>query len=199
MKTSVKTVLTMAMTALVLSASVLNLSAAVNCRKLELSPSNPDIKKVIVTGNAKVYLVQSNQEWVTYDENFADKVTIKQVGNTLTVNSSDENPVSITVYVKDIYRIDASESAVVKTSGKFNLDHLQVMLKDNACARVKASTKSLYTVIKDKANLELLGSTDKHIAKHHGFSSLNMEKFAALSTEHAPLDEAIALNVTKKK
>lgn len=194
MKTSLKTVLTLAMTAIVLSASSLTSSAAIICRKLEMSLANPEIKKVIVTGNVKVFLVQSKSEWVSYDENQVDVISIKQVGNTLSLGSLTTEPVTITVYVKDLYRIDASNTAEVKTAGCFKLKNLQVILKDNARARVKANTESLYTVINGNANLELLGTTDSHILKSDGIAILNTERFAALKTEYVTSEEAVALN-----
>ncbi len=194
MKTLLKTALTLAFTAIVLSASSFSSSAALSGRKLEMSLSNPEIKKVIVTGNVKVYLVQSKTEWVNYDESQADKIIVKQIGNTLTLGSTTNELVTMTVYVKDLYRIDASNTAEVRTVGCFKLKNLQVLLKDNARARVKANTESLYTVINSNANLELLGTTDNHILKSYGSATLNTEKFAALKTEHVAADETIALN-----
>ena len=194
MKTLLKTALTLAFTAIVLSASSFSSSAALSGRKLEMSLSNPEIKKVIVTGNVKVYLVQSKTEWVNYDESQADKIIVKQVGNTLTLGSTTNELVTMTVYVKDLYRIDASNTAEVRTAGCFKLKNLQVLLKDNARARVKANTESLYTVINGNADLELLGTTGNHILKSHGSATLNTERFAALKTEHVAADETIALN-----
>lgn len=203
MKTSLKTLLTSTLAILVLSASAFTSTAASVCRRLELSPSNPEIKKVVVTGNAKVTIVQSKREWVNYYEDQADKITIKQVGNTLTIGSKGDERVTVTVYVKDIYRIDACDAAEVRTTGCFKLKCLQVMLKDDARARVKANTESLYTVIKGNANLELLGTTDNHILKSDGIATLNTEGFAALKTEHVAHDEMalhteISGSVTKK-
>ena len=194
MKTLLKTALTLVFTAIVLSASSFSSSAALSGRKLEMSFSNPDIKKVIVTGNVKVYLVQSKTEWVNYEESQSDKIIVKQVGNTLTLGSTTNEPVTMTVYVKDLYRIDASNTSEVRTTGCFKLVNLQVILKDKARARVKANTESLYTVINGSANLELLGTTGNHIRKSHGEATLNTEKFAALKTEYVAADESIALN-----
>ncbi|CAM4095930.1 hypothetical protein SAMN06265348_103510 [Pedobacter westerhofensis] len=192
MKT-LKTLLASAFTAIVLSATVLASTAAARGTTIDIRSANPDIKKVVVKGNLRVFVVQSNSEWISMDEEDRDQVSIKQVGNTLTVGTELKRPVSITVYVKDIYRIDASDQACVKTIGKFNVKYLQVMLSDNATARIKASTHSIYTVVHDQADLELLGTTEKHIIRTHGTATMNTERLAALVTSHEPADTETAM------
>jgi len=155
---------------------------------------NPDIKKVVVTGNTVVYLIQGKRDWVSVEGIAMDKVSIKQIGHTLTIHSSEADPVVLTVYVKDIYRIDASGQAKVSTTGNFNLQNLQVMLKDKATARVRATTESLYTAVGDNAKLELVGKTNRHIVKANGTDQLKMDKFAALDTQYLPGNVAVAVN-----
>lgn len=191
MKT-LKTVLASALTAIVLSTTVFASFAAELKQPLGVAAANPEIKKVIVTGNTKVFLVQSNEEWVSMDESYLNKVSIKQIGNTLTISSSEELPAVVTVYVKDIFRIDAADQAVVKTAGKFNTKYLQVMLKGDAVARIKTNTESLYTVISDHGNLELLGTTKNHILKACKVAKLKMDKFAALQTERITHESELA-------
>ena len=183
MKTLFNTVLKSSSMAIVLLASVFSLTASAATIAVERAAVNPDIKKVIVTGNTKVLLVQNTREYVTVDAVDLDKVSLKQVGNTLTINSSESNPVTVTVYVKDLYRIDAADEASIKTSGNFNLTNLQIMLKDDAKARVKATTESLYTVIDGHANLELIGTSANHISKMAGIATIDTDKFAAVKTE----------------
>ena len=195
MKT-LKTLFASALTAIILSATVFASTAAAS-PLVAVHTSNLDIKKIKATGNVKVFVAQASSEWVSMDEENLPKVSLKQIGNTLTISSSERNPVSVTVYVKDIYRIEASDKAVVKTVGKFNVKYLQVLLKDNAIARVKASTESIYTVISDQANLELLGTTDKHIVKKNGIGIINTEKFAALTTHHEAVEVETAMNIEK--
>lgn len=192
MKTSLKALFATAMTAVVLSSSVLTSVAAEKSRELKVMTANNEIKKVIVTGNTKVFLVQSKTEYVTMEEGDMDKVTVKQIGNELRISSSEKSPVTVTVYVRDIFRVDASNTCVVKTIGTFNLKYLQLILKDDAVARIKANTESLYTVINGHSNLELLGSTGKHILKHNGIGKLNADKFAALETHREPTEDVMA-------
>ena len=183
MKTSITTVLKSSLLATVLMASMFMSNASaetiIACRG---GAADNEIKKVVATGNVKVTLIQNASEWVQMDELDSSKVSLKQVGNTLTISSSESTPVAVTVYVKDIYRIAASDKATVRTAGKFNVKYLQVMLKDDAAARVKASTESIYTVIDGKAKLELLGTSGKHITKTSGLAQMDTDKFAALKT-----------------
>jgi len=73
------------------------------------------------------------------------------------------------------------------------------MLKGDACARVKAHTESLYTMINERANLELIGTSGSHVSRLAGVAKMNTEKFAALKTEYVTnADEAVAFNTVKK-
>lgn len=194
MKT-LKTLLTSTLTAVILTATVLTSNAAEGIvSPAAVSVTNPDIKKIVVTGNTRVYLVQDKREWVSMSDDDLSKVSVKQVGHTLTINSSEQTPVNVTVYVKDIYRIDASNTVMVKTVGKFNVKFLQVMLRDDATANIKTNTESLYTTIDDHASLELQGKTAKHIVKTNGSAVLKANKFAALATSHESIDADVAMN-----
>ena len=54
--------------------------------------ANEKKKKIVVQGNAKVFLVQSNKEWVSVEESDMNKISVKQMGNTLTVSSTEKTP-----------------------------------------------------------------------------------------------------------
>lgn len=193
MKTALKTMVSTALTALVLSASAFTLVAAANVKTPEAFKSAQEIKKIVITGNVKVMLIQSDNEQVTLDQENLDKVSIKQIGYTLTIASNEKNPVTVTVYAYNPYRIDASNNTSVTTVGRFDVQHLQVMLKDNAFASIKAKTESLYTVVDGHANLELKGSTANHIIKKEGFATLKTEDFAALQTDRVKAEEEVAM------
>ena len=194
MKTTIKTVVSTALVAVVLSASAFTTVAAEKVKVMEMASINPAIKKIVIKGNVKVTLVQSYNEQVAMDEENFDKVSIKQIGYTLNISSESKTPVKVTVYVYDPYRIDASENACVTTVGRFNVKHLQVMVRDNAVASIKAKTESLYTVVNGNANLELRGSTANHIIKTDGLAILNTEGLAALKTDRVTSDTEVAMN-----
>lgn len=190
MKT-LKSIFVAALTATVLSSTAFTASAAGRPSTVQHIAAALDIKKVIVTGTARVFIIQSTSEGVSINQEDAEKVTIGQVGNTLRISSDETNPVAVTVYVKSLFRVDVSNSACVKTVGELNLPYLQIMLKDNATARIKTTTESLYTVINGHADLELLGSTENHILKTDGFARLKTEKFAASATQREPLESGL--------
>ena len=199
MKTFFATVLKSSSIAIILLASVFSITASAATVTVERGAVNPDIKKVIVTGTTRVLLVQNTREYVTMDALDLEKVSIKQDGNTLTINSSASNPVTVTVFVKDLYRIDASDKSDVRTSGNFSLTNLQVMLKDEAKARIKATTESLYTVIAGQAKLELIGTSTHHISKMAGIATIDTDKFAAVKTESITSEtEAVAFIAQRK-
>lgn len=170
------------LTAVMLIVVVFNSSAADKNLSLKRVPANAAIKKVIVTGNTRVTLIQSNTEWISVGQENIEKIAVKQIGDALTINSSEDEPIAVTVYVKNPFRIDVSNQSDVKTVGKFNVEFLQVILKDRATARIQANTKSLYTIINNHSKLELIGATDKHILKMDEVAILKTDKFAALTT-----------------
>jgi len=199
MKTLINTVLKSSLVAIILSASLFNLNASAATVTADKGTSHVDIKRVVVTGNTKVVIVQDSNESVKMDELDLAKVTVKQIGSTLTINSSEFNPVTVVVYVKDIYRIDASGKTSVNTLGKFKVKNLQVLLKDQANARVKANTESLYTVVNDQAKLELLGTSGNHVSKMAVLAKLDTDKFAALKNEEINTFDGITVPASADK
>jgi hypothetical protein len=198
MKTLINSVLKSSLVAVILSASLFSLNAS--AATVNFDKSNPDneIKKLVVSGNTNVLLVQSHSQAVKMDDQDMSKVSVKQIGHTLTISSNESQPVNVIVYVNDIYRIDASDKAVVNTAGKFNVTDLQIMLKDDAKARVKTNTKSIYTVVNDHANLKLIGTTENHISQTNKLAKVDVKKFAASNTQMLSSPTAIAAAATVK-
>jgi len=199
MKNLFNTLSKSSLVAIILLASMFSINASAATVTADKGTSSANIKRVVVTGNTKVIILQSADESVQIDELDLDKVSLKQIGSTLTINSSEFNPVTVTVYVKDIYRISASDQSTVKTSGKFDVKNLQVILKDDASASVKATTESLYTVIDDHANLTLIGTSDNHVNKMAASANIDTDKFAALKTENLESLAAITASAVNKK
>jgi len=181
-------------TAIILWSSVIIASAAEKSTPINSlsDTTNTDFKKVMVSGNAIVYFVQSRKDQVTIDDADPATVFIKQVGHKLTIFSDQKTPAIVTVYFKDIYRIEAADKAIVRSAGKINLDNLQVLLRDDAAARIKAYTKSLYTVVDGEAKLELLGTTAEHISNVEGRATLDVKNFIAQNTRQNEEEEVVA-------
>src|SRR5690606_35769377 len=148
MKTSIKTLVSAAFCAIVLSSAVGTPTFAAEQTTFSRRISMPKFKKIIVSGNVDVLLVQNNKTGVIINEDALHaRLKVTQQGETLKIVSSQVDRVEVTVYVNDIFRIDASENASVKTFSGLNLKYLQVFLHDNAVAEIHANTESLYTVV----------------------------------------------------
>jgi len=183
MKTSIKTLIATSLTAIVLTSSAFTSSVIASEKKPAASASTPEaFKKITVKGNVEITLVQRQNEGVSYSDDNIGKAKITQEGNTLKISSTDKEATKLTIYVNDLYRIEASENAVVKTNGKLKSKFLQVFLKGSAHADINSSTEGLYTVIEDNADLKLSGATDNHTLVMGKTPKLTIDRFAALKT-----------------
>ncbi|MCD0487140.1 DUF2807 domain-containing protein [Pedobacter sp. MC2016-14] len=187
MKTLVQNLFASSLFAIVIASTAFtaNASTSADHSTTLRTPAN-GILKVVVKGNAKVTLVQSEKESVKIIDAYNDeKTSVKMEGGTLVINSYEAYPINITVFVKNPFRIEASNTASVQTKGTFNLQFLQVILKDKASADVNACTKGLYTQVRDKANLKLAGSSDEHIIIRSKVAKLQKEAFACVKTNES--------------
>jgi hypothetical protein len=175
MKTAIKTLFASALTAIVLTSSAFT-TFAKDTNPVSAS-ANVKFNKVVVTGNAKVVLVQANSESISTNEELTANTTVQQKGYTLYINSTEQSPATIYISVKDLQRIDAANTAEVKTRGNFDLAVLQIFLKDGAKANVNAKVGSLYTDMKDQSDLKLSGSSAEHNLVRNDVSKLNLNDF----------------------
>lgn len=194
MKTAVKSLIALTLTAIVLSTSALTNASMAATTPTAISPERP-FNKIDVRGNVKVTLIQSkNERLEVKNEVEGNEVTFKQKGYTLMINSDAKETLDVVIYVKDLQRIEASNGAKVATLGKFDLNVLQVFLNDDAKATFKGNIKSLYTVTNGSSDLKLLGTANEHILVKNKMSVLNTTDFAALKTESTFLENGIAAN-----
>lgn len=141
-----------------------------------------DFKKIIVTGNVEVLLVQSNKESISYQDESTGKAEVTLQGNTLKIKSASNQISKIILNVKDIYRLDVSGNANVKTENTLNSKFLQIYVSDDAKADVSSRTEGLYTVVKDNADLRLDGNTENHVSTVNSLAKINSKKLMAQST-----------------
>lgn len=184
MKTSIKTIFATGLIALAISTSAYA-SDDLKVNTISAAAVTPaSIKKLIVNGNVEVTLSQNPQSKVLYTNDGTDEVTVKKIGNSLLI-SSDKNAknAKVTVYIDDIYRIQASENALVKTDKALNLKNLQLYLSDAAHANLNAKTENLYTSIKSNSKLVLNGSSDLYSVDMDSTSRIGVEKFSTLKTD----------------
>ncbi len=189
MKTSLKMLFASALTGLFLAAAAFT---AVAGDKGPDSPKKTQLiayNKVVVSGNVRLILIQSKRQHVMMYEDYSKETTVVvQKKDKLYISSTENQPVNIVVYIKDLQRIDASDHASVTTRGKFSSPVLQVFLRDKATAFVSGDTESLYTVIKDHSELRLKGSSKDHVLVKAKGAKLNINSFAALKTTATSVD-----------
>jgi hypothetical protein len=185
MKTSIKSIVATSLMTLAISISSAY-ATTVPAPKLmsTYSVDLASIKKIVVSGNVYVNIVQASKSKVLYENENNVDVVVKKINNSLVIKGNDASKTAeITVYVDDIYRIDASGDAMVSTKGSLSLKNLQVFVKDNAKVDIDVKTESLYTVIKDSAELKLQGHTESHVLTMDKLSKLTLANFNATKTE----------------
>jgi hypothetical protein len=183
MKTSIKILTKSLLAAMVLTSSIFTTNVLADEKQPTKVSVPSNFSKVSVNGNVEVTLVQGPREGISYNDDNAGKVKAIQDGYTLKISSESKEVAKVTVYVKNIYRVQASENAVVKTTGKLDTKYLQVFLKENAMVEINSNTESIYTVIEGNSDLKLKGATQNHILVMGKTQKLNLDRFAALKTE----------------
>jgi len=188
MNTLTKTVVGTVLTLLVVAVTTMSTFAA-----------DLTFNKIRISGNVKLEIIQGDKESVSViGEYSARNTSIKRKGYVLLINSSEYEPVTIRVCVKDLQRIDASDKVEVETIGTFKVKYLQVFLKDDAKANVKASSESMYTFIKDRSDLKISGKTLSHTIVRDSVSKLTMQHFVATVTTTNDINETLALSLNAK-
>lgn len=184
MKTSIKTIFATGLIALAISTSAYA-SEDLKTTTISAGAVTPaSIKKLIVNGNVEVTLSQDPQSKVLYTNDGTDEVTVKKIGSSLVISSAkNAKNAKVTVYIDDIYRIQASENAMVKTDKSLTLKNLQLYLSDAAQANLNAKTENLYTSIKSNSKLVLNGSSDLYSVDMDNTSRIGVEKFRTLKTD----------------
>lgn len=179
MKTSIKNLFAAALTLVVLTSSAFASDVAKNNTVTTLNQVK-NINKIVVSGNVELIVLQAPTESVkVYDSYYAKNALVQQENGELRISSFQKERLTVAVYVRNLSVIEAGGNAVVKTSGKINFLSLSVSLKDQAVADINASTISLYTSVKDNANLKLSGATSDHYALLGAQAKMSMELFAA--------------------
>ncbi|SFA54325.1 hypothetical protein SAMN04488511_113100 [Pedobacter suwonensis] len=182
MKTSIKSLIAMVCTTMTLTATYPNnLSAAEKSKTTFLKIQN--FRRIVINGNVEVMLVQQPRVGVSYADDNKGTVKVIQQGEVLRVTNSDTEKCKLIIYVNDIYRIEASQNAVLKTEAKLSTKFLQVILKDNAIADINTSSEGLYTEIMDNSTLTLKGNTNHHALVMGKTPNLTINGFVSVQTD----------------
>jgi hypothetical protein len=182
MKTSLKTLFAVILGCVII-ANVSTVQATEINKNFTTISSVKNIAKIVVTGNVKLILIQASKESVNvYDNYYGKNALVQQQGNTLRISSYERTPLSVVVFVNNLDAISASNQSTVKTVGKFHLLNLDIKLQDQATADIDANMVSLFSSVKDSADLKLCGSADRHTVVMSDLGSVNMDQFASNDT-----------------
>ena len=183
MKNSIKNfALALTLTGVILTGSAFTTKASDNSQTTILA-SVKKVSKINVSGNVELILVQSADESVkVYNNYYAKNALVQQKDGELRISSFNNETLTVVVYVSNLTSITASNNSSVSTFGKFNALSLDVILKDQATAKLNTNTINLSTDVSGMANLTLSGSTIDYDAVLGSVAKLNMEQFASQNT-----------------
>jgi len=203
MKNLTKTLFAAAVTVFALTSSVVPTFASSSAATEITSPSAPRFNRISVRGNVKVILTQGEVQSVVGISNYdASKTSVRSDGKTLFIESKEDDLVTLNVTVKDLQRVQAYDKSIVVTSNNFDVKNLQVFLYQNARAKIKTTTESLYTVVKDDAVLKLNGTSDYSTMVAENMKNMKLGDFASqrsVSYGSVAIMEATATAMTIKK
>lgn len=182
MKTSIKTLIATSLIALTFSTSNIYANSDLKPTSVSAGAVNiSSIRKLNISGNAEVTIVQNSKSKVLFTNEGTERVTVKKIGDVVYVTS--KHNAKITLYVDEIFRIEAAENAVVTNENVLNLKYLQVFTKDNAFVDINAKTGSLYTSIKNESTLSLKGDTDSYTIDMDKTSRITLQQFKSKKTD----------------
>jgi hypothetical protein len=195
MKTSIKNLIALAVTAVVLTTSTATTFAADGNKETVLTTVKK-INKINVSGNVELILVNSTNESVkVYDDYYAKNALVQQKDGELRISSFNKETLTVVVYVNNLTELNASDNVVVKTLGKFSALSLDVNLKDKATANLNMSTLDLSTSVSGDASLTLSGTAENYDGSLAGFAKVNTARFAAETTSIQSKNVVVARTV----
>jgi hypothetical protein len=203
MKTLAKTIFAAALTAVVFTSSAMATIAAEPVKAETKTSSLSKFDRIWVSGNVKIILTQGDKQNVAGTSNYdAAKTSVSTDGKTLFINSLETSQVTLNITVKDLERIEAYGQSVVVTSNNFDVKYLQLFLGQSATAKIKTTTGSLYTIVKDDAVLKLNGTAGESTMIASNMKNVKLADFASLKSasyaSQAIMDaEQNAMNLAK--
>lgn len=182
MKTSIKTLIVIALAVITLTAA-LPTSLRATEKNTTMLYKIQSFRRIVIKGNVEVMLVQRPAIGISYADDNTGNLKVTQQGDVLRITGIDKEKCKLVIYVNDIYRIEADQNAVVKTEAKLSTKFLQIILKGNAFADIDTSSEGLYTEILDNSTLKLRGNTNHHTLVMGKAPNLTIDRFAATQTD----------------
>ena len=182
MKTSIKTLIATSLIALTISTSNTYANTELKTNAVSASAVNiSSVRKLNISGNVEVTIIQNPKSKVLFTNDGTERVSVKKIGDAVYITSRNNG--KITLYVDEIFRIEAAENAMVNTENPLTLKYLQVFTKDNAYVNINAKTESLYTSIKNNSTINLKGNTDLYTIDMDKTSRITLQQFKSKKTD----------------
>lgn len=182
MKTSIKSLIALAITAIVLTGSTVS-SFAGDGKKETLLAEVKKVNSINVSGNVELILVQSSAESVkVYDDYYAKNALVQQKDGELRISSYSKEMLTVVVYVTNLSSLVASDRATVRTVGKLSVPALDINLKNQATANLNTNSVSLVSHVTDGSTLTLTGSTESYNSFLSQFAKVNTSEFTSAET-----------------
>jgi len=184
MKQRTTSLLTIGILALALNTSSVYANNEITPTVTYVTTNQEAPKKLIISGNVEVTLVQDHESKQLYHNDGTAKARVYATDDAIYVSTKKNSETAkITLYVGNVYRIDVAGNAMVSTKNILNAQHLQIILQDNAKADISSKTESLFTKLSNECALKLNGSTQLHAISTNELASLNTKNFKAAKTE----------------
>ena len=195
MKTAIKTTFATLLAAVLTTSFAFATPASGSLKETSyVKPAMQGINKIWVSGNVKLVLTQGNEESICGNESYdSGNTSVQSKGQTLYINSSSAQQVTLNITLKDLQRIEAYGQSVVLTSNNFDVKYLQVFLNQSAKAKVTALTGSLYTVVNDDATLKMSGMTHDHTLVARNMKNVKLTDLVCIRNSNAPMAKAARL------
>ncbi len=160
------------------------LVSATKTNKVTVLKETKNITKIVAAGNVEVFVMQAPIESISvFDSYYSKNALVQQKDGVLRISSFEKEPLAVTVYVRNLSAIEATDNAVIKTYGKVNFLSLDLILSNNAKAEINANTVNLFTTVKDNASLKLSGSTAEYYALVGADAEMATSNFRADSSD----------------
>ncbi|SOD19965.1 GIN domain-containing protein [Pedobacter xixiisoli] len=192
MKTSIKNLFAAILTVAISTSAPAFVNASAT-KKVTVVGEVKKFNKLNVAGNVEVILVQSqNQSVQVYDNYYAKNALVQEKNGELRISSFNKETLTVVVYANQLNEITVSDSAIVKTSGKFSALSLTINLKDQSKAILNTNTVDLFANVNGKSSLTLSGNTGEYNASINNLAAINMDKFTAENSSIQSKNTAVA-------
>jgi hypothetical protein len=183
MKSLIKNFIAASLTATVVLGSSIAAKADNIKTTATVLPAIKNIKKITVSGNVELILIQDVSDHVkVYNSYYDSNALVQEKDGVLRISSYNREKLTVVAHVKDLSSIEVQDKSTVKTYGSFYLLDLNIALRDQAKADINANTTSLTTSVSGDAELNLAGSTEEYHAKTGDAADVKLEGFVARNT-----------------